>query len=305
MREYGFSKELYGYKKLIEIFQLLDDKIQIGPNQELILPNNYQEIIGNRNTGLTKKFYTYKNNIFDCKKVFTESEYSNYLQEQKEQLLKLQKEKEEKQRKEQEELDRLQKYKKEFGDKWRDDEWIKQNIGKYATPSPFYSYYWSLIGDNYKKVGKIIYIPIEVYGRISQNKEFSVSGSSCLNRTIYNVKIYPSHSTLVNEDINYGVYGIFKDDELIYIGSTLRDFTVRFNEHKLNIAMKSKELYVYGLLKSTDNIEFKPLIDASKLKTNSPLTRRDIEAMELSLITIYKPIGNVAGVKTKFKFREE
>ena len=69
--------------------------------------------------------------------------------------------------------------------------------------------------------------------------------------------------------------------------------------------MKSKELYVYSLLKSTDNIKFKPLIDASKLKTNSPLTRRDIEAMELSLITIYKPIGNVAGVKTKFKFREE
>ena len=44
MREYGFSEKLYGYKKLIEIFELLDDKIQIGPNQELILPNNYQEI---------------------------------------------------------------------------------------------------------------------------------------------------------------------------------------------------------------------------------------------------------------------
>jgi hypothetical protein len=75
MREYGFSKSLYGYNKLIEIFELLDDKIQIGPNKELVLPNNYEEIVGNRNIGLTKKFYTYKNNVFNCNKVFTELEY--------------------------------------------------------------------------------------------------------------------------------------------------------------------------------------------------------------------------------------
>lgn len=304
MREYGFSKSLYGYNKLIEIFELLDDKIKIGPNRELILPNNYEEIIGNRNIGLTKKFYTYKNNVFNCNKVFTELEYQNYLIQEKEALLKAQKEREERQKKEQAELDKLENYKKQFGDKWRSDEWIVKNIGKYATPSPFYSYYWSLIGDNYKKKGKNIFIPTDLYLKIISNNEFSLSGRSCLSRTIYGVNIYPDN-TVIQEDIHYGVYGIFKDGELIYVGSTLRDFSTRFNEHKLNINMRSKELYVYSLLKETDNIEFKVMIDASELKTNSVLTRRDVEAMELGLIALYHPIGNVAGNKSVFKFRED
>lgn len=74
-------------------------------------------------------------------------------------------------------------------------------------------------------------------------------------------------------------------------------------KHIQNINLKSKELYVYSLLDNEDNITFKILIDVAKLETNSTITRRDVESMELGLISVYKPPGNLAGNKYEFKFK--
>jgi hypothetical protein len=47
MRNYNFNTKLYGYNTLIEIFNILDDKIEII-DKVLILPDNYEELIGDR-----------------------------------------------------------------------------------------------------------------------------------------------------------------------------------------------------------------------------------------------------------------
>lgn len=44
-----------------------------------------------------------------------------------------------------------------------------------------------------------------------------------------------------------GVYGIYRNGQLIYIGSTV-DFNKRWNEHKRNIKNHNNSLYVYKLL---------------------------------------------------------
>lgn len=44
MRDYGFN-QIQNYDKLIKIFEILDDKIEIV-DKVLILPNNYKELIG-------------------------------------------------------------------------------------------------------------------------------------------------------------------------------------------------------------------------------------------------------------------
>jgi hypothetical protein len=50
------------------------------------------------------------------------------------------------------------------------------------------------------------------------------------------------------------------------------------------------------------NLEYKVLVDVSKLSIDKELERNEIEAMELALISMYKPIGNYAGVKGPYKF---
>lgn len=58
----------------------------------------------------------------------------------------------------------------------------------------------------------------------------------------------------VSQVCNGGVYGIYRNGQLIYIGSTI-DFDKRWNEHKKNIKNHSNSLYVYKLLnEQRDNI---------------------------------------------------
>lgn len=55
-------------------------------------------------------------------------------------------------------------------------------------------------------------------------------------------------------------------------------------------------------LKNEDKVEFGSLVDVSKLQVDGELSERDIKCMELALIDLYKPKGNLAGVKVKYKF---
>ena len=68
-----------------------------------------------------------------------------------------------------------------------------------------------------------------------------------------------------NNDINsYGVYGMYRNDELIYIGMTMRSFKQRWKEHQGYIKNKSNALSVYSLIEDNDKIEFKILYDVMK-----------------------------------------
>lgn len=102
------------------------------------------------------------------------------------------------------------------------------------------------------------------------------------------------------KELQGGVYGIYEDGELVYIGMTMRNFEDRINEHMKNIQNHSNELYMYS--KFNGELTWSKLIEIKDLKTNKELTRRDIEAMEFALISLYKPKYNLAGNTMEYKF---
>lgn len=94
-----------------------------------------------------------------------------------------------------------------------------------------------------------------------------------------------------------GIYGIYIEDKLVYIGKTMRNFKERFLEHQQQI--NSSNAYLYRTLRAAKqmdlNIKLTPLIIIEELKVNKALTNRDINMMELALIQLYQPKCNIQG----------
>lgn len=61
-------------------------------------------------------------------------------------------------------------------------------------------------------------------------------------------------------------------------------------------------MVLYKILDKDKDIEFRPLIRVKDIKVEGELTTRDIESMELALITLYQPVGNYQGVKNNYVF---
>lgn len=99
-----------------------------------------------------------------------------------------------------------------------------------------------------------------------------------------------------------GVYGIYEDGELVYIGSTNRPFEVRFQEHLDNLRNGDTSLYLYREINKDKEIQFAPLVVKKDLKVEGELTFRDIQAMELALIDQCQPKYNLAGRVVDFRF---
>lgn len=165
------------------------------------------------------------------------------------------------------------------GRKYRDKEWIDKNIGEYCTWDNAIEYFWTIIEDEYyqfwngeiiltkKKLDEIRSIGEDVVG---------LKGTTFLGRTFkyqgrysHKINLTKEFKKKIEKPTSYGIYGIYKGDCLIYIGSTMRNFSERFKEHIERIEKKSNDLYVYSLLNNEDDIRFKILIDAATLKTNS------------------------------------
>lgn len=94
-----------------------------------------------------------------------------------------------------------------------------------------------------------------------------------------------------------GIYGIYLNGEIVYIGMTVDGFKNRFQSHKNKFNNRDgwmyKELAAYK-----DNggiIELKPIFIAEDALVERTLTKRDLQSMELCLIDIYKPRYNVEG----------
>jgi hypothetical protein len=105
-----------------------------------------------------------------------------------------------------------------------------------------------------------------------------------------------------------GIYGIYCDDQLVYIGKTDVDFKTRFSHHKDCIINKKPEQYLHRyLIMMKENhpdvkITLKPLVNIKDLNTDGKIGNREIEAMELALITIHQPCCNIEGIKKPYKF---
>ena len=104
-----------------------------------------------------------------------------------------------------------------------------------------------------------------------------------------------------------GIYGIYLDNILIYIGKTTISFRQRFQQH-IN-RYKTDDSYLHSLMhkakENGKNIEFKPLIIIEDLQIANgvKINERDLNSMELALITIYQPVGNVEGRLKPYKYR--
>ena len=109
-----------------------------------------------------------------------------------------------------------------------------------------------------------------------------------------------------------GIYGIYSNDELLYIGKTNRSFKDRYLEHmkKLSSYICGNDiggqyaLYerLYQEKRKGNNVHLEPIIRVSKLniqddshRCRSYISNRDIECMELALIVALKPVLNVEG----------
>lgn len=109
----------------------------------------------------------------------------------------------------------------------------------------------------------------------------------------------------------HGIYGIYIDNILIYIGKTNKNFGTRFGQHKqfMNSRNFEDKTELYKILQSAKEsnrtIMLKPLIIVENLKTDFNITVRDLEAMELALITLYKPQCNIEGLKKEYVFRND
>lgn len=111
----------------------------------------------------------------------------------------------------------------------------------------------------------------------------------------------------IKENSDRGIYGIYCNDKLIYIGKTNVSFEARFKQHKEAVESKSTIQFLYKYIvqqKEQNNAEItmKPLVNIKELKVKGKITNRDIEAMELALIDLYKPICNIQGVKQDYEF---
>lgn len=108
-------------------------------------------------------------------------------------------------------------------------------------------------------------------------------------------------------NVDRGIYGIYCNDKLVYIGKTDVDFETRFKQHKYAVesGSTSQYLYKYLIMMKKDEgcvITLKPLVNVKNLKVKGTIRNRDIEAMELALIQLYQPICNIQGIKQDYEF---
>ena len=108
-----------------------------------------------------------------------------------------------------------------------------------------------------------------------------------------------------------GIYGIYKDEELVYIGKTTRGFEKRFLQHKyyMKFPNKSETQYdmYYELAEARAKgscIQLRPLfiVETAQYDSLCRINNRDLESMEFALIWCYKPKYNICGVKKPYKY---
>lgn len=279
----------------------------------IIIPDNWKEYVPEELLkGLTKSWYTYASANWS-NHIYLKSDWE-WQKQQEQERIKAQEEKERKE-KEQDKLDEeLIEGLRAENPNWITKDWIDKNVGRYVPWHPCYEYYWNIIKDNFRVVDwkKNISIDKKCYDKIEGIKGFRVDGKWFLQKSFKNPKGYSAYIidtyTIYSKATSYGVYCIQhkQTEEIVYVGSTFRDFEVRWQEHNDNLAKGSHELAVYDLLREEGigNFYFSILLDAGEEGlANRQLERSDIESAELMAIKLLKPRGNIAGVKCEFKYR--
>lgn len=181
-------------------------------------------------------------------------------------------------------------------------------------------------GLNDTTLGNIEYIRKELdkHREYISNKTYSIISMTTILQRIkdYNIceipqdinieNIIPIPISLVFNQIeskvkNTGIYGIYIDDKLAYIGKITTSFEQRFKEHNKNI---NDTMYIHKLMREAKkdglSVYMKPIITLEDLKMEGKkvINNKELECMELALITAYKPIGNIEGRIKPYVFRK-
>ena len=179
----------------------------------------------------------------------------------------------------------------------------QKNVGEYYNWEDIIAVYWTILDNEHawKKANWKGNIQIkEGY----HDKLRAINKTNYINRRFKNKKGYAC-DILGEEFKEFKIassFGIYKNGSLLYVGMTMREFEDRWNEHKENIKKGSKQLAVYSMIKSEDDIEFVKLIDEAKLNANDKITERDVKSMELATIALLEPEGNLAGRVCEYKY---
>lgn len=101
---------------------------------------------------------------------------------------------------------------------------------------------------------------------------------------------------------SYGIYGIYIENELVYIGKTVRNFNDRWKEHEACVKdrniINSNQPYLYEAMRN-NKYEFRKLIEF----TSEVMYDWDLQCMEFALIETHKPKYNYVGVKVPYEFK--
>lgn len=104
-----------------------------------------------------------------------------------------------------------------------------------------------------------------------------------------------------------GIYGIFVDDKIVYIGKTTTSFKKRYQQHLTHVK-NNDPTFKYEMLRKYKeegcHIYLRPLITVEQLSvlTNRVIDKEVLGWIELSFIIYFKPELNDDGIYHKYKF---
>ena len=108
-----------------------------------------------------------------------------------------------------------------------------------------------------------------------------------------------------------GIYGIYINERLVYIGKTTTSFKERFEQHKRKVedpAEGGSQAYMYWLLHDAkergDRISLRPIfvVEQNEYDSLYLINNRDIESMEFFAIKVLKPTLNICGNIKPYKY---
>lgn len=99
-----------------------------------------------------------------------------------------------------------------------------------------------------------------------------------------------------------GIYGIYRNNTLVYIGKTSTSFARRKQEHSKNITKEDQSLYLYRYINKFQKsvIDMRPLLIREYIRSSRKITDQDLYLIELACISLFRPKCNIAGVSKDF-----